>query len=305
MGMDPNDKDDGFDTESDTTAFHVRARPRGHSPQRHLLVCTEGPEIGRVLRLGDQPLTVGRQADCGLRLDVKGVSRQHARIRRFGEHYVLEDEGSANGTWVGGEQVTQRLLDDGDVIEFGPSAAFRYTVSDEHTERMLRALFEQSQTDTLTGVGNRRAFDTRLALELEQARRYGHELAVLLVDIDRFKAVNDTWGHAVGDEVLREVAERMAGALRTEDRLARYGGEEFAVLLKQATPGQVHAIAERLRAAVAAEPFTIRGLAITVSAGAAHLAEAPETGTSGLLARADRRLYLAKESGRNRVVSGE
>ncbi|TNE86527.1 MAG: GGDEF domain-containing protein [Deltaproteobacteria bacterium] len=297
--MPPKDDDHSMLDEGDTSVFAVRIRPAGSRSERHLLVCTEGSQLGRVVRLGVDPLTVGRSPKSGLHLADSGVSRQHAEIRPFGAHYVLADEGSANGTFVHDRQIETHLLQDGDVIAFGSSATFRYSIADEQQERMLRALYDATQTDKLTGVGNRHAFDQQLANGISHAKREGRSLSLLLIDVDHFKAVNDTWGHATGDEALREIAQRLREALRAEDLLCRYGGEEFAALLTSASPSQVRQVAERLRAAIEAAPFTTRGLELTVSIGSASYAEQEQD----LVELADQRLYAAKASGRNRVVS--
>lgn len=293
------DDDDEFQTEGDTTVFAVRARPRGTASQRHLLVCTEGAEIGRVVTLGKEPIQVGRHSAGELVLEVTGVSRRHAIIRPFGKFYVLEDLESANGTFVNGERVEQAVLQNGAVVAFGPSAAFRYSITDAEQERMLRALFDATQTDSLTGVGNRHAFDTQLSNEVTYAGRHGNSLGLLVIDADHFKSVNDNHGHAVGDEVLRELAARIRGAIRGEDTLSRFGGEEFAVVMRNSTVGQLEAVAERIRLAVLAEPLSSRRLTVTVSIGGALLSE---TGERTLLECADERLYAAKSGGRNRVV---
>jgi two-component system, cell cycle response regulator len=156
------------------------------------------------------------------------------------------------------------------------------------------ALEAASATDELTGLGNRRALTARLAGLLADGRRAGQPVAVLVVDIDHFKRVNDTEGHLVGDEVLRGVASRLRSSVRDDQVLARWGGEEFVV----ASPASV---AERLRAVIAWEPVRVpggRGIPVTVSIGyAAGLADADV-----LLRDADTALYTAKATGRDRCV---
>lgn len=164
-------------------------------------------------------------------------------------------------------------------------------------------------TDALTGVHNRRYFDRRLAEEVERVARTGQPLACLFLDVDHFKKVNDTHGHQVGDRVLQEVAARIKAQLRLSDSLGRYGGEEFAALLVQTDAAQALDIAERIRAAIAVEPFRLGGdhhLAVTISVGMALL---EQEGCGGdlpaaaerLLALADQAVYQAKQGGRNRV----
>jgi len=156
--------------------------------------------------------------------------------------------------------------------------------------------------DPLTGLHNRRAVSVNLAQQAARARARGEPLSVGMADLDRFKLVNDAFGHPVGDEVLRIAAKRMSGALRGGgDLLARYGGEEFLFLLPGAPLDQAREVAERLRAAVAATPFGAEGhtIPVTVSVGVAAL-RADEDATA-LIARADAALYRAKGAGRDCV----
>ena len=164
-------------------------------------------------------------------------------------------------------------------------------------------------TDPLTGVNNRRFFDQRLLEEVARAQRHAMPLACLLLDIDRFKNINDTYGHQVGDQVLIEAASLMRAQLRGSDLLARYGGEEFMALLTHTDGGAALEIAERIRTAMAAHEFLIPeqgNLRVTLSIGVALL-EAPGTDiqeeATRLVACADQALYAAKNSGRNRVMN--
>ncbi|WP_179105712.1 GGDEF domain-containing protein [Vreelandella utahensis] len=169
---------------------------------------------------------------------------------------------------------------------------------------MARQQLEQSaSTDVLTGLANRRAFDARLEAEHARCRRQGTSYALIMADLDHFKHVNDTHGHDVGDEVLTELAQRLKGALRTEDELGRWGGEEFMVLLRDGGQHEAEPVAEKLRLAVADTPFhTSAGpLSITTSLGIAVFNG--EEMPSMVARRADLALYAAKENGRNRCES--
>ena len=161
-----------------------------------------------------------------------------------------------------------------------------------------------AQTDPLTGVLNRRALMERLGGELDRARRYGHAVAVLMLDLDHFKQVNDTLGHLVGDGVLRELGELLRSAVRTADFVARYGGEEFVLVLPETNLEGAVAFADRLRERVEAHQFGFAPtgvLRLSASIGVA-IFPAPRIGTAeDLLAAADTLLYKAKADGRNRV----
>ncbi|MGO9064303.1 MAG: diguanylate cyclase [Myxococcaceae bacterium] len=178
-------------------------------------------------------------------------------------------------------------------------------------QAVLRAqLFEQTERlatiDGLTSLANRRTFQARAAQALAQARRYGRACAVLITDIDHFKAVNDTYGHPAGDVVLRGVAQMLREQARDTDVVARYGGEEFAVVMPETDLRGAQVIAERLREAVAARTFAteLGPVRVTLSVG---LAASPQDGTDmdALVQLADGCLYQAKREGRNRVVTAE
>lgn len=204
-------------------------------------------------------------------------------------------------------------------IEAMNSGALDYLVKGEISsrslERSLRYALKLGETleamrqlathDQLTGLLNRREFDRALAEETERARRFTHPFGLVMVDIDRFKVINDTYGHPVGDAVLREVARRLAEDVRRVDRLARFGGEEFALLMMEADSAATLEAAQRACAAVRRSPIVVRDgleLAVTISAGAAS---SPVDAASGenLVAAADRALYAAKTAGRDRAFA--
>lgn len=169
---------------------------------------------------------------------------------------------------------------------------------------------ELAMRDPLTGLFNRRELDRVLHEELARVERLGHAVALLILDLDHFKAINDTWGHPSGDQVLVLLARRLEQDVRPADRLIRYGGEEFAIVAPMLPPAGGAALAERIRARVAASPFVItrpdgqpQSIALTVSLGLA-CAPTHATDAKGLLSAADAALYMAKRLGRDRVVVG-
>jgi diguanylate cyclase (GGDEF)-like protein len=186
------------------------------------------------------------------------------------------------------------------------------TAASELSNALQRAGAQQAaefgaRIDALTGLPNRGHFDELAAL-LSRGRRVGDALGVLMVDIDHFKSINDTYGHAVGDAVLRAVARSIASGVRAADTPARYGGEEFAVLLRRATTDQACDVALRVRASVAgldtAALGVVDGRPVSVSVGVA-VGEATGETVAELVRRADGALYAAKRRGRDRVVVDE
>lgn len=171
------------------------------------------------------------------------------------------------------------------------------------TELQRQKAEKLSLQDPLTGLANRRHFFEVAAKEFERKLRYRHGLSIMMLDIDRFKTVNDTFGHAVGDRVLQKVAAIITGTVRQCDLACRYGGEEFAVLLPEAGPHKVRQIGERLLRSIeqAAVVLETGQVSISASMGIAGLAEEEDAPLETLLERADQMLYQAKNSGRNQL----
>ncbi|HVV61112.1 MAG TPA: PleD family two-component system response regulator [Pseudolabrys sp.] len=177
-----------------------------------------------------------------------------------------------------------------------------------YTERLrdnMQMSIEMAITDALTGLFNRRYMETHLATLVEQAASRGKPISVFILDIDYFKAINDTHGHDAGDDVLREFALRIRKSIRNIDLACRYGGEEFVVVMPETDMAVATVVAERLRRRIATEPFSIqqgtKNLDVTISVGIAAIG-APDDTAASILKRADQALYRAKRDGRNRVV---
>ncbi|MEE9140986.1 MAG: PleD family two-component system response regulator [Alphaproteobacteria bacterium] len=189
-------------------------------------------------------------------------------------------------------------------------ARVRTQVRGKRYQDRLRANFERSLsmalTDNLTGLYNRRYMDVHLGTMMQRMVEEGRPLGLLMIDIDFFKSVNDRYGHGVGDEVLFQMAKRICGCVRGFDMVARHGGEEFVVVLPGAPPEVIHGVAERLRHAIAEEPFPVSDavgkIEVSVSVGAA-MVEGPGDAPKSLLKRADMAMYQAKRQGRNRVIA--
>jgi two-component system cell cycle response regulator len=177
--------------------------------------------------------------------------------------------------------------------------------SAEELRRRAEAASEMSMTDALTGLLNRYGLQRALQRELAEARRYARPLSCLLLDVDFFKSVNDTHGHAAGDAALMQAARVLSESVRGSDVVCRYGGEEFLVLAPETDARGAHALAEKMRLSVAARLFGDgeRAFPLTLSAGVAELR--PGESGNDMIARADLALYQAKQRGRDRVEAAE
>ena len=292
----------GSDTEF-TLPIPTHKRPAGTANLVH--IHPPGPGAGRRHPLEGTPLVIGRSEACDICLNDHSVSRRHARIDLIDGTYSVRDLDSTNGTRVNDQPVGSdpRPLRDGDYLQIG-NFVFRFLAGGNVEAEYHEELYRRTVQDGLTRLHNRRALNEFLERELIRSQRYHRPVSVILFDLDRFKAVNDTHGHLCGDQVIREVADLLRGVTRGEDMCARYGGEEFALVLVEADHISALAVAERVRGLVNRHVFCFEGvvLELTISAGVATTCGDGWATTGGLLHEADERLYAAKREGRNRVV---
>lgn len=170
----------------------------------------------------------------------------------------------------------------------------------KNLQKLTKELEEKSITDPLTGLNNRRYMELQLKELILLSARYGHELSLIILDIDHFKHINDTLGHLAGDEALKAISVLLKQETRASDLVIRYGGEEFIVILPQSSIDETEDTAEKLRKAVEALDIpALGGESITISLGVAMLGKGEDK--NGIINRADNALYRAKEEGRNRV----
>jgi diguanylate cyclase (GGDEF)-like protein len=277
------------------------------SRRRAVLTVLVGNDTGRVIPLsGGVSLTFGRRETCTHRIDDPSVSGNHARVIAMQDEYMIADEGSTNGTYVNGTRLGAPVkLTDGDRVHFG-QVLLRFSLVDEAEELALKSMYDAALRDALTGVFNRKHLEERLDAELAFARRHpNNQLSVIIFDVDHFKRVNDTHGHLVGDAVLKAVASSISRGVRTEDLVARYGGEEFVVVAREVRASVAFSLAQRLRQVIEQSVVSQDGkeIRVTASAGVASLECCGEQRDKAtLFGVADKRLYTAKQGGRNRVV---
>lgn len=266
------------------------------------LTVMAGPEVGRSVRLNPGRYVVGRAESSDVVIPDDDVSRTHARldVGPAGEVQVT-DLNSTNGVWLAGESVLTCTLRPGEKFVLGSRVLLRVDWVDDLDMALRERLRRGSTTDVLTGCLNRRWLAEALPRELSLAARMGAPLAVAAVDIDYFKAVNDTYGHATGDEVLLAVVAVLRAGLRGGDGLVRLGGDEFLVVMRGAHLAEAEALVSGMAAQV--RGCGPRGHALSISAGIAEVSVDGCEGPRALIQLADKRLYAAKRAGRGRVVS--
>jgi len=291
-----------------------RDTPHLHTPlpftgsARATLTILTGLHAGQLMAVDGAPVTIGRAADADLVVADAGVSRHHVRITHMpAGGFCAEDLASTNGTFVGAARVGVAVLHRDDLLQLGPNVRIRFAILDSAEELLQRQLYESSVRDPLTRAFNRSYFAERLLVEIARERRAEGDLALLMIDVDSLKTINDCFGHLAGDQALCSVAARILRALRVEDVLARYGGDEFVVVATGMDRADAGHLAERIRCAVEELHLSAGGreLRITTSIGVASLTEltANDEPVATLIAVADARMYDAKASGRNKVCT--
>jgi diguanylate cyclase (GGDEF)-like protein len=283
--------------ESRTAISVPSERPKGAGTP--CLVIIAGQDIGRRIDLGREEVSIGRSDQCTVCVNSDLVSRRHAVICYVLGKYFLVDLKSTNGTFVNDQRVERVQLKDADLVRAGKTV-LKYMESNLELEYMQHIL-TLATVDSLTGVHNKRHFDTAFAQALTQAEQSKLPLSLIVLDIDFFKKINDTYGHPTGDAVLKHVAGIVKAQLRVSDTLCRVGGEEFAILLPNTPYSLARQAAELVRAAVEASPctFEVARVAATLSLGVSEFK--PGDNCDEMYKRADTQLYAAKHGGRNRV----
>ena len=275
------------------------------------LVVLQGAEIGRDFRLKRGRTIVGRGLEADVRVSDDLVSREHARIEFLWDpetresHYILVDLGSTNRTFVNSRQIQRVELLDGDKIQVGNSV-LKFVLLDDVEVKFHEEIRNRISYDQLTGLLTRESLYLALEKELQRCGRYRLPVAILMMDLDHFKSVNDAHGHVVGSRVLAEVGRRIRLTLRARDVSARYGGEEFLTYLSETHPDGGSLTGQRIRQAIRSSPFEIdgRSISLTISIGVSAF---PDQGRDieALVKRADAALYRAKAEGRDRVCIAE
>jgi diguanylate cyclase (GGDEF)-like protein len=279
------------------------------APPSFSLIVLTGALPGAMIRLELGGIRLGRAGDNAIQLPDESISRHHAFVSADDRGGAwLTDLGSTNGTYVNGRACpgqTPIRLKPGDEVRLGLSLTLKLVALEPREEEFQRALYERSVRDPLTGLYNRAYFLDQLPSMIRRSADQGLSSAVLIIDIDHFKQVNDTHGHGAGDEALRTIAKVVLEATRRGDLVARYGGEEFVVALSVPTVTQATLVAERIRGNVASSEIQAQGhlIRLTVSIGIAHAPSVDRCRGSRLIRVADRNMYRAKAASRNRVVS--
>jgi two-component system cell cycle response regulator len=288
----------------DTTRTSPAPPPEGQGEATEAyLVVMAGSNVGEMYKLEKDRVILGRGDKVDLRLLDDGISREHASLSRDGAQFVLKDLDSTNGTYCNGQRVSRHILAEGDKILLGSTTILKFSYHDRLDEAFQRQMSESALRDGLTRAYNKRYFGERLDSEFQYAARHTSALALVFLDIDHFKRINDVHGHQAGDQVLVQLSSLIMSMIGEEDIFARYGGEEFAIIARGSDAPAAEALAERLRGSVEAHAFAAAAgtIPVTISVGVARVPVPGIASPVELVSRADEALYAAKRSGRNRV----
>ena len=279
---------------------------------RPALVFLSGELIAVPIPLEREEVILGRSLGADVRINDHKSSRRHAKISKVlneitGEYdYVLTDFGSRNGTFLNGVRVSEVMLQNGDKVTIGEHI-MRFELVDEIDREYQRQIHRLISHDDLTGLLSSRSFFSELRREAARAKAEGISFCVLMMDLDHFKNVNDTYGHLTGSKTIEEIGGCIMNCVRSGDAAARFGGEEFAAFLLDAEIGQAMVAAERIRSTVQTTEFSVirQGRAksthhVTMSIGISSFPD-DSLDPIELVEMADSALYRAKRDGRNRV----
>lgn len=286
-------------------------------PQRDLrpaLVFLNGDLLAVPIPLEREEVILGRALEADVRVNDTKTSRKHARINTIynpaeeSTDYVLTDLSSRNGTLLNGQRIRQETLRHGDKITIGEHI-LRFEFLDEIDREYHKQIHRLLSHDDLTGLLSSRSFFSELRRESARARADGRKFCVLMMDVDHFKLVNDTYGHLTGSKTLEEIGYCIMQNLRSGDVASRFGGEEFAAFLLDATLAQALVAAERIRSEIEATAFSVirqgrpsEKHQITISIGVAAFPDDSHD-VIELVEMADSALYRAKREGRNRICA--
>src|SRR5665213_3140992 len=232
-----------------TTIRILKPRMSESRKRQAVLLVMTGPTTGQTIYLDSREVwKIGRSLDSDITFQDDSISRNHCRVVfQQDDQWILEDLNSANGTWVNSDKISSAVLQGNDKIQLGSAVILKFVLQDELEATFQRELYESATKDALTGLHSKRFHSEQLEMEFTHHRRSNRPLSVVLLDIDHFKKVNDTYGHPAGDLVLRQLGTLLLNVLRKGDTAGRYGGEELIFSLRDTPLEGAQIFAERLR----------------------------------------------------------
>ncbi len=275
--------------------------PKHNSKREFCLVVLSGKDMGKTLSISKAKIKLGRDESADIPLDDPAASRNHAVILKKNDQIHLIDQSSTNGTYLNLTKVDTAVLKNGDRILIG-TTVLKFLYADSVEVNFHDEIYKLAVLDGLTQVYNKKHFTELLKVEMSRAHRQKTPLSLSLVDIDNFKQINDTFGHQAGDYLLANIAKLFKKNIRSEDVLARYGGEEFIFMLPDTNIQMALTVMAKLRTLLGRAVYTYsdQQIKVTFSAGIQAL-EPSIVSISEFISLADKKLYLSKKQGKDRI----
>lgn len=274
-----------------------------HSNEPYLVVLYPENMRGSYQLSQIKPLIIGRSKDCDIYLNDSWISRKHCQVSLSGKNIKVTDLGSTNGTFVDSQQIEEATMTIQNRLHLGQIIIkFEYKASDE--VEYDQKLFHAATMDALTQIHNRHWFMEHAETEISSFKRTDDILNLMMLDIDFFKKVNDTYGHQAGDFILKEVAYLLNLEKRDEDYMGRYGGEEFIFLFRRISLAEAENVCQRMRKRIESANLIFEGtkISVTISLGLVSRIGNQITSLGDMIKDADDALYQAKEHGRNQLI---
>ncbi|MGI9569743.1 MAG: diguanylate cyclase [Desulfobulbia bacterium] len=266
-----------------------------------------GKDSGKRHKIKPGITTIGRSPQADITIDDNRISRIHCEIKWSDGTITIEDKESRNGTYVDSHKVNHSILTPGVTFQLGHSA-MKIEYKDEAELKYEQSLKYSASIDALTGIYNRQHFTSLALKEIAYSRRHQLSAGIIMIDIDNFKRVNDTYGHGVGDFVLTKIANVIKREKRAEDLFGRYGGDEFLIFPRgEVEKESIFSQCERIREAVERFEFSHADACVHLTISIGYHLDRPNGDVKSILHNlidtADRALYFAKEKGKNRIES--
>jgi diguanylate cyclase (GGDEF)-like protein len=291
-----------------TDTFFGKIQEAGKTPPTVAVLIGPQGYVGKQWPLLQSETIVGRSVECSIFIDDKSLSRSHAKFSVIGADVSVVDMGSTNKTVVNGKvlaPLTPCILKNNDQIKTG-NVVFRFLEKGSLEAMSSQEVLERVSKDILTGAFTKAELLGRGPELIRRSETLTEPLCMIVFDIDFFKKVNDTYGHAAGDHVLREIGRIILTKLvRSNDFFVRYGGEEFVILLSGSSLRTAHEVAERIRQTVQGHSFEFENkiIPVTVSLGVTEKLQTDKA-WEHMFERADKALYVSKQTGRNKTTLG-
>lgn len=264
-----------------------------------------GPRTGLSFQIEPNTgITLGRSPEADIQIVDTGISRNHINTYFNGTSVIVEDLKSANGTYINGSKLNGKVeIKNGDQVSIGVSTVLKFSLNNQLDTEYKDYVEEQLTKDSLTQAYNRKAFAHFLNSAFITAKRDFSSVCLFMIDVDNFKTINDTYGHQVGDKILKHIADKLIQTTRSADIVCRYGGDEFAIICPNIDSLSGLQLAEQLRNKVEIMQFTIHGKKVntTLSIGVSNFPDNDIQCVSQFIAYADKAMYKAKRKGRNQI----